>query len=190
MRTRLKAGNNHLQQHPSIQAATPERSPLWLSVNPIPTIIFQGMMARPSLLVFALTLLVAAAVTACGNDEAQIELERKTLAQEDAELLSQEIFDLVDQAAAYQSSHNSRPPQSLRTMGVDSLTPTTARWIETRAGTAWISVAFRRLSGHAVARCAGDADVLEQLALEGAFRLQCSLVKGPREEFVVGRVSP
>jgi hypothetical protein len=148
------------------------------------------MMARSSLLWLAQTFLVAAAVTACGSEQAQMQVKRQVLAQEDAELLGQEIFDLVDQAAAYQSSHSGRPPRRLRSIGVDSLTPTTARWIKTREGTPWITVAFRRLSGHAVARCAGDAGVLEQLALEGAFHLECSLVNGTREEFVVGRLSP
>ena len=137
-------------------------------------------MARSSLLVFALTFLGAAAVTACGNEEAQIEMKRQSLAQEDAEQLSQEIFDLVDQAMPpIRARTADGRPGACAVWAYRQLTPTTARWIETRAGTAWISVAFRRLSGHAVARCAGDADVLEQLALEGAFRLQCSLVKRP-----------
>ncbi len=145
------------------------------------------MKAPSSIRWLALTCLVAAAVSACTSGEARIETARQTLAQEDAELLGQEIFDLVDQAAGYQSSHTDRPPRSLRTMGVDSLTPATARWIEIHEGTPWIVVAFRRLAGHTVSRCRGSAAVLEELALDGAFRLECSLVNGAPEEFTVGR---
>ena len=141
------------------------------------------MKVRSSILSLALTFLVATAVPACRNEETA----RQSLAQEDAELLAPEIFDLVDQVADYQGSHGDRPPRSLRTMGVDSLTPTTARWIEISEGASWISVTFRRLAGHAVARCRGSATVLEQLALEGAFHLDCSLVNGGREEFTVSR---
>ena len=147
-------------------------------------------MARSSLLWLAPTILAATAVTACGSEEARIEMARQALAQEDGELLGQELFDLVDQAAGYQSSHGGRQPRSLRNMGVDSLTPTTARWIERGGGTPRIVVAFRRLGGHAVSRCSGDAGVLEQLALEGAFRLQCFLVDGTGKQLTVGRSSP
>lgn len=149
--------------------------------------MFHGMKVRFSIRWLAPTFLVAAAVSACTSEEAKIETERQALAQEDAELLGQEIFDLVDQAAGYQSSHSNRPPRSLRTMGVDSLTPATARRIEIHEGTPWIVVAFRRLADHAVSRCRGSAAVLEGLALEGAFHLECSLVNGTPEEFTVGR---
>lgn len=145
------------------------------------------MKVRSSIRWLGLTFLVATAVFACSSEEARTETARQALAQEDAELLGQEIFDLVDQAAGYRSSHRDRPPRSLRTMGADSLTPATARWIEIRKGSPWIAVAFRRLAGHAVARCRGNAAVLEQLALEGAFHLDCSLVNGAPEEFTVGR---
>ena len=148
------------------------------------------MKARSSLLWLALTVLVATTVTACTSEEARIERAQQALAQEDAELLGQEIFDLVDQAAGYQSSHSGRRPRSLRIMGVDSLTPTTARWIETREGTLRIVAAFRQLNGHAVSHCGGDAGLLEQLTLEGAFRLECSLVNGTGIELTVGRPSP
>jgi len=141
------------------------------------------MKVRCSIRWLALTFLVATTVPACRSGETT----QEALAQEDAELLAPEIFDLVDQVAGYQGSHGDRPPRSLRTMGVDSLTPTTARWIEIREGEPWIAVAFRRSAGHAVARCHGSAAVLEQLALEGAFHLDCSLVNGGREELTVRR---
>jgi hypothetical protein len=147
------------------------------------------MKARFYLLWLALTVLIATTVSACSSEEVRQERARQVLSQEDAELLGPEIFDLVDQAAGYQSSHSDRRPRSLRHMGVDSLTSTTARWIETRNDTLRIVVAFRRLSGHAVSRCSGDADVLEQLSLEGAFRLECALVDGTGIELTVGRPS-
>ena len=144
------------------------------------------MKARFSLLWPALTVLIATAVSACSSEEVREERALQELSQEDANRLGPEILDLVDQAAGYQSSHSGRRPRSLRQMGVDSLTPTTARWVETRKGTLRIVVEFRRLSGHAVARCSGDADVLEQLTLEGAFRLECALVDGTGIELTVG----
>jgi hypothetical protein len=118
------------------------------------------MKARSSLLWLALTALVTTTVTACTSEEARIERARQALAQEDAELLGQEIFDLVDQAAGYQSSHSGRRPRSLRIM-----------------------------NGHAVSRCGGDAGLLEQITLEGAFRLECSLVNGTGIELTVGSPS-
>ena len=152
--------------------------------------IFHGMMARSSLLRLALAGLVVTAVAACDSKESRIEEAQQTLTQEDAELLGQELFDLVDQAAGYQSSHSGRRPRSLRSMGVDSLTPTTARWIEKGGNSTRIVVAFRRLGGHAVSHCSGDAGVLEQLALEGAFRLECSLVDGTEKQLTAGGSSP
>ena len=145
-------------------------------------IIFRDMKARLSLLWLALTVPIATSVSACSSEEVRKERVRQVLSQEDADLLGHEIFDLVDQAASYQSSHGGRRPRSLRHMGVDSLTSTTARWIETRNATLRIVVAFRRLSGHAVSRCSGDDSVLEQLSLQGAFRLECALVDGTKIE--------
>lgn len=75
-------------------------------------------------------------------------------------------------------------------MGVDSLTSSTARWIEIRGATPMITVAFRRLAQHAVSRCSAGTEALEQLALQGAFVLECYLVDGTKEEFTVGRASP
>ncbi len=144
------------------------------------------MKARFSLLWLALTVLITTPVTACGSEEVRKERARQSLSQKDADLLGQEIFDLVDQATGYQSSHSGRRPRSLRHMGVDSLTPTTARWIETQAGSLRVVVAFRRLSGHAVSSCSGDAGVLEQLTLEGAYRLRCALVDSAEIELTVG----
>ena len=144
------------------------------------------MKARFSLLWLAIAVLITTPVSACSSEEIRKERARQAMAQNDADQLGQEIFDLVDQAAGYQSSHRGRRPRSLRQMGVDSLTPTTDRWIEIQAGTLRVVVAFRRLSGHAVSSCSGDDGVLEQLTLEGAFRLRCALVDGTEIELTVG----
>ena len=45
----------------------------------------------------------------------------------DAQQLGSEMFELIDRIADYRSSHEGRPPKSLRQLGVDSLTPNTIR---------------------------------------------------------------
>ena len=41
--------------------------------------------------------------------------------------LGNELFELVDRAVEYRAAHSGRPGATLRDLGLDSLTPTTAR---------------------------------------------------------------
>ena len=133
----------------------------------------------------AVALLVGPALTGCGSKEAREEGERREQAAVEAELLGQEIFDLVDRTMAYQSSHSGRLPRRLRDVGIDSLTGSTKRWLKVRSGSAHITVAYRRPAGHAVSSCRGTDAVLEELALEGSFELACTLANGEETRFRV-----
>ena len=132
-------------------------------------------------------LLLGLSVLACRDRDARDGRERQERAQEDAEFLGQEVFDLVDQTEGYQTSRG-RLARHLRDVGIDSLTPRTARWISLHRGKARITVAFRRSSGHVLAECSGTDAVLEELALEGAFRLDCRWIDGERDTIAVTRV--
>src|SRR6187399_742177 len=48
-------------------------------------------------------------------------------AQRDAQILGREIFELVDRAVDYRGSHQGRPANNLKQMGVESLTAATVR---------------------------------------------------------------
>ena len=77
-----------------------------------------------------MVLLLGILLTACSSKEAREEAERRKQAAVEAEMLGQEIFDLVDRTMAYQSSHSGRLPRRLRDVGIDSLTPATMRWLK------------------------------------------------------------
>jgi len=130
---------------------------------------------------------IALAAAACGSNGAGTTstVEELSEAAVEAELLGQEIFDLVDRTMAYQSSHSGRLPQRLRDVGIDSLTGSTKRWLKVRSGTAHITVAYRRTAGHAVSSCRGTDAVLEELALEGSFELACTMTNGEETRFRV-----
>ena len=88
--------------------------------------------------------------------------------------LGAEISRLLDLAADYRGSHHGAAPRSLRTLGVDSLTPTLARSIRASGRDAWVTVTFRRPEGHAWTRCTGDLGVLESAVLgTGGYTLSC-----------------
>ena len=135
----------------------------------------------------AMVLLLGPTLTGCGSKEARQEEARREQAAVEAELLGQEIFDLVDRTMAYHSSHSGRLPRRLRDVGIDSLTPSTKRWLKVRSGSAHITVAYRRPAGHAVSACRGTEAVLEELALEGSFELACTLLDGEETQFRVER---
>ena len=83
----------------------------------------------------------------------------------DVQTLGREIFELVDRASAYRSAHRGRFPASVAEMGVDSLTPSTARRLAAVDSGLRVTVAFRRPAGHGVVSCDGTGDVLESASL-------------------------
>lgn len=102
-----------------------------------------------------------------------------TTAQDDVTVLGREIFDLVDRAMSYRSSHRGRLPLSLRELGVDELTPTTSRALATTGGIPEVTVAFRNMVGRALASCRGTNTILEEAALSGGeFFVICTVTAG------------
>jgi len=102
---------------------------------------------------------------------------------QDAEQLGREIFELVDRAIDFRGSHRGRPATSLRHLGVDSLTPTTARWLVNLAREPVVTAKYRREGDRAVVSCRGDSQILEEAAINGGrFTLMCTTrsgVQGP-----------
>ncbi len=92
----------------------------------------------------------------------------------EAQTLGREVFDIVDRAVDYRGSHRGRYPASVARLGVDSLTPTTARRLTSSGATLTVAVDFRRPSGHIISSCSGGADVLEAASLnDGQFAVRC-----------------
>lgn len=106
--------------------------------------------------------------------------------QHDAEVLGREIFDLVDRAVAYRASHQGRPANSLRQMGVESLTQATVRRVVNVQRDPVITVAFRRPAGREIVSCRGDSQILEDKSLNGSFTLMCTASSGAQRPMQVG----
>lgn len=99
----------------------------------------------------------------------------------DAQQLGTEMFELIDRIADYRSSHEGRPPKSLRQLGVDSLTSGTIRRLAIQGRTFTVTVVYRRPEGRAVLSCSAGEDALEQAALnEGRFAVSCDTPSGPQ----------
>ena len=99
----------------------------------------------------------------------------------DAQQLGSEMFELIDRIADYRSSHEGRPPRSLRQLGVDSLTPNTVRRLAVQGRTFTVTVVYRRPEGRVVQNCSAGEDALEQAALnEGRFAVACDTPSGPQ----------
>lgn len=112
---------------------------------------------------------------------------RPATAEEDAQALGPEIYDLIDQVMSYRSSHRGRAPRSLRELGVDALTPTTSRALTVHNGTPEVSVTFRNRSGHALSACRGTPIILEDATLRGSYTLSCDYAGGGSAPFTVSR---
>ena len=97
----------------------------------------------------------------------------------EATALGNELFELIDRAVENRGARMGRPPESLRDLGLDSLTPTTARLL---TGTAPIAfTAILRRPGTGLTACRATEDVLEQAALnEGRFTVECESAEGTR----------
>ena len=93
--------------------------------------------------------------------------------------LGREIFDLVDRAMSYRSSHRGRLPRDLRELGIDALTAATSRSLTVAGKVPTVTVSFRSGTNHTLARCRGTNALLEEAALSGGqFSLICDLVAG------------
>jgi hypothetical protein len=97
----------------------------------------------------------------------------------EATTIGNELFELVDRAVEYRSAHMGRPAEALRDLGVDSLTPTTARLLSGTSPIAFTSTLRR--PGDGIVACRATEDVLEQASLnEGRFTVECESAAGPR----------
>lgn len=105
----------------------------------------------------------------------------------DADILGREVFELVDRAVDYRGSHRGRPARSLRQMGVDSLTPATARVLVNVEREPVVTVSFRRVETRAIVSCRGDAHILEEATLNGGrFTLMCTSRSGAQRPIQIG----
>lgn len=138
-----------------------------------------------------LALLLALAGGACGRGGP----ERPAAARDDdlppdrreAEALGREVFELVDRAVDYRGSHRGRPARDLRQMGVDSLTPTTARHMVSVSREPVVTVQYRRTEGREIISCRGDSQILEEAAINGGrFTLMCTTSTGAQRPVKVG----
>jgi hypothetical protein len=131
---------------------------------------------RPRRRLAALLLLVACGRPAPPPVEAGA---TRTDVPAEATALGNELFELVDRAVEYRSTHMGQPAASLRDLGLDSLSPTSARLVAGTEPIAFTST-LRRPGGGIVA-CSATEDVLEQASLnEGRFAVQCETASGPR----------
>jgi hypothetical protein len=113
------------------------------------------------------------------DQAADAEATGPTTAAEDAEGLGHEIYDLVDRAMSYRSAHRGHLPGSLKELGVDELTRTTARTLVTTDGIPEVAVAYRSSTNHLLASCRGNSGILDEAALSGGgFSVICTTVAG------------
>ena len=85
----------------------------------------------------------------------------------------------MDRLAAYAASNQRKYPASLRLAGIDSLTPTMARQINTRSSPPMAFAMFRNPLGHRITSCRGTTDLLEESALnDGRFTVTCTDADG------------
>jgi hypothetical protein len=112
------------------------------------------------------------------------------VAQQEATTLGRDVFDLLDQLAAFAASNERKYPRSLRTAGIDSLTPALARHIDTRTSPPMAFSMFRKPLGHALTSCRGTTDLLEESALnDGRFTVTCTDSLGRSSPYKVQRAS-
>jgi hypothetical protein len=137
--------------------------------------------------------MVSVVLTGCGSKgntrpAPAVEESQQPPGQREAEILGREIFELVDRAIDYRGSHRGRPATSLRQMGVDSLTPSTARYLVSLEREPLITVSYRKMSGREIASCRGDSHILEEAALNGGrFTVMCTNRSGVQRPIRVGQ---
>jgi hypothetical protein len=129
-------------------------------------------------------------VAACGDKEGPrnaAQQPRSDLPAGDAEILGREVLELVDRAMDYRGSHRGRPAASLRQMGVDSLTPTTARHLLNVNREPVVTVQFRKAEGRVITACRGDSHILEEASINaGRFTMMCTSRSGVQRPVQVG----
>jgi len=137
--------------------------------------------------VLALACLVAACDTEDQRSAAQQPKANLPADQQDVETLGREVLELVDRAVDYRGSHRGRPAASLRQMGVDSLTPTTARHLINVNREPVVTVQFRKVEGHVITSCRGDSHILEEASINaGRFTMMCTSRSGAQRPVQVG----
>lgn len=131
-------------------------------------------------------------VAGCGTKDATRPPEADARArlprdERDAETLGREILELVDRAIDYRGSHRGRPAVSFRQMGVDSLTPATARHLVNLAREPVVTVSFRRPDDREITSCRGDGQILEEATLNGGrFTVMCTTRTGAQRPMRIG----
>ncbi len=107
--------------------------------------------------------------------------------QADAETLGREVLELVDRAVDYRGSHRGRPAGSLRQLGIDSLTPSTARHLVNVNREPVVTVSFRKIEGREITSCRGDSHILEEASINaGRYTLMCTSRSGAQRPIQVG----
>ena len=143
---------------------------------------------------FRFVLAIAWLVAACGGDEKQSAAQQEAKIslppeQADAEALGREVLELVDRAVDYRGSHRGRPAASLRQLGIDSLTPTTARHLINVNREPVVTVTFRKRDGREITSCRGDSHILEESSINaGRFTLMCTSRSGVQRPIQIGGV--
>jgi hypothetical protein len=139
-------------------------------------------------------LAIACLVAACSGEEKRGSAQQEpkvtiSADQADAEALGREVLELVDRAIDYRGSHRGRPATSLRQLGIDSLTPTTSRYLVNVNREPLITVSFRKAEAHQITSCRGDSHILEESSLNaGRFTLLCTSRSGAQRPVQVGGV--
>ena len=154
--------------------------------------------SRRGALAIAAALTLAALMGACGKGEPGASAGGATRpapptgseAEQEATILGRDVFKLLDQLAAYAAANQQEYPASLRLAGIDSLTPTLARRIDTRVAPPMAFAMFRNPLGHLLTSCRGTTDLLEESALnEGRFTVTCTDSGGRSSPYKVQRAS-
>jgi hypothetical protein len=129
-------------------------------------------------------------VAACGDKDGPrnaAQQPKSDLPAGDAEVLGREVLELVDRAVDYRGSHRGRPASSLRQLGVDSLTPTTARHLLNISREPVVTVQFRKSAGREITSCRGDGHIIEEASINaGRFTLMCTSRSGAQRPVQVG----
>ena len=136
-------------------------------------------------------LVLALAVLACGGNAGSKSRAQGgrglSSDQRDAETLGREIFDLVDRAMDYKGSHEGRPANTLRQMGVESLTPVVVRRVINVQREPLVTVAFRKPAGREIVSCFGDNQIIEDAFVNGGrFTITCTTSSGAQRQMEVG----
>jgi hypothetical protein len=146
-------------------------------------------MIRRLILLLVFVLASAAAKCSLGDDTHARDTdpeEQLPPDQREAHRLGREVFELVDRALAYRSSHRGRPAATLTQMGVESLTPATVRRMVNVQREPLITVAFRKTDGRQILSCYGDGSVLEDASTSGGrFTVTCTTSAGAKRSMEV-----